>query len=626
MIIDRMAVSPPVAEQVIDLDGLADLQRTADAVFVDRSVAQYAVDLVQATRTPAKRSGSASCARRSRLGASPRASLDLVTRRPGAGPDPRPHVRHAAGRLRHRPRGAAPPPAADLRRARPRHHHRTRRQPDARDGAGDVGVAEAERQRPWAEPMVAPASRSHRADRVEWPTGPPTEQVTELVRTLELTITRRLDGALHGNHQGITPGPRQRAGRVPAVPAGRRRAPHRLERHRPHPARPTSATRSPTATSRRGWSSTCRRRCASARRRPRRRRSRSSPPRPSGSSPRATRTASAPCSSPARSCKVMPPRFGTRPGARRSCQRRRRRPPSEGLGRADLAGAIDRVAVRQQAARLRRRDLRLRRRPTGSTRSPGSACATTCWRSRSTIPASSTCRRSGSSQLVDPSTGRQREVRVTAAVQRASPTAAAEEVERAAASPCAAPAPTLIELATDERLARRHRQPRHAAAGPRPSTPRSCGDEPTRSTHRQPRIPPMIAVDFLAPATTVVAARRRRARRRLRRRSSSGGAGPPCASPRSTCSTRSRRHRPGWRRHVVAGAAAARPGRRRRRHRPAGRPRRPSAPRQRGPHPAAVRRVAVDGGHRRPAEPARRGQGGGHGLRRPGRRRTSRSA
>ena len=41
--------------------------------------------------------------------------------------------------------------------------------------------------------------------KVEWPSGPPTEQVSELVRTLELTITRRLDGALHGNHQGITP-------------------------------------------------------------------------------------------------------------------------------------------------------------------------------------------------------------------------------------------------------------------------------------------------------------------------------------------------------------------------------------------------------------------------------------
>jgi uncharacterized protein (DUF58 family) len=41
---------------------------------------------------------------------------------------------------------------------------------------------------------------------VSWPDGPPTEQVAELVRTLELTINRRLDSVLHGNYQGITPG------------------------------------------------------------------------------------------------------------------------------------------------------------------------------------------------------------------------------------------------------------------------------------------------------------------------------------------------------------------------------------------------------------------------------------
>ncbi len=40
----------------------------------------------------------------------------------------------------------------------------------------------------------------------DWPAGPPTEHVAELVRSLELTINRRLDGFLHGNHQGITPG------------------------------------------------------------------------------------------------------------------------------------------------------------------------------------------------------------------------------------------------------------------------------------------------------------------------------------------------------------------------------------------------------------------------------------
>lgn len=39
-----------------------------------------------------------------------------------------------------------------------------------------------------------------------WASGPPTESVAELLRTLELTINGRLDGVLHGNHQGITPG------------------------------------------------------------------------------------------------------------------------------------------------------------------------------------------------------------------------------------------------------------------------------------------------------------------------------------------------------------------------------------------------------------------------------------
>ncbi len=39
-----------------------------------------------------------------------------------------------------------------------------------------------------------------------WAAGPPTETVAELLRTLELTINGRLDGVLHGNHQGLTPG------------------------------------------------------------------------------------------------------------------------------------------------------------------------------------------------------------------------------------------------------------------------------------------------------------------------------------------------------------------------------------------------------------------------------------
>ncbi|MGZ4770980.1 MAG: AAA family ATPase, partial [Ilumatobacteraceae bacterium] len=56
---------------------LADLQRRAATVFIDRSVQQYAVDLVQATRTPSA-SGMPDLAPVIALGASPRATLALV--------------------------------------------------------------------------------------------------------------------------------------------------------------------------------------------------------------------------------------------------------------------------------------------------------------------------------------------------------------------------------------------------------------------------------------------------------------------------------------------------------------------------------------------------------------------
>jgi MoxR-like ATPase len=76
-ILDRMAVKPPQPAQVIDLDDLIGLQKKSDSVFVDRSVAQYAVDLVHATRTPPAY-GLGELAASIGLGASPRASLNLV--------------------------------------------------------------------------------------------------------------------------------------------------------------------------------------------------------------------------------------------------------------------------------------------------------------------------------------------------------------------------------------------------------------------------------------------------------------------------------------------------------------------------------------------------------------------
>lgn len=41
---------------------------------------------------------------------------------------------------------------------------------------------------------------------IEWPSGPTPAAIAELLRSLEFTINRRLDGVLHGQHQGITPG------------------------------------------------------------------------------------------------------------------------------------------------------------------------------------------------------------------------------------------------------------------------------------------------------------------------------------------------------------------------------------------------------------------------------------
>lgn len=41
---------------------------------------------------------------------------------------------------------------------------------------------------------------------IDWPSGPTPASVAEVLRSLEFAINRRLDGQLHGQHQGITPG------------------------------------------------------------------------------------------------------------------------------------------------------------------------------------------------------------------------------------------------------------------------------------------------------------------------------------------------------------------------------------------------------------------------------------
>lgn len=76
-IVRRMGVNPPEARQVMSLSDLETYQVAADEVYVDAAVAQYAVDLVMATREPSRRS-LAELEPLIEFGVSPRATLGLV--------------------------------------------------------------------------------------------------------------------------------------------------------------------------------------------------------------------------------------------------------------------------------------------------------------------------------------------------------------------------------------------------------------------------------------------------------------------------------------------------------------------------------------------------------------------
>ncbi len=73
----RMSGTPPQATQVVTLDQLRTIQRSAQDVFVHHAVQDYAVRLVMATRDP-ERFGLAQHAAYLSLGASPRGTLGLI--------------------------------------------------------------------------------------------------------------------------------------------------------------------------------------------------------------------------------------------------------------------------------------------------------------------------------------------------------------------------------------------------------------------------------------------------------------------------------------------------------------------------------------------------------------------
>jgi uncharacterized protein (DUF58 family) len=280
---------------------------------------------------------------------------------------------------------------------------------------------------------------------VEWPAGPPTDHVAELVRTLELTITRRLDGTLHGNHQGITPGHGSEPGEARLYQPGD--DPRRIDWNVTARTQQThvrdqiadldlgawvildtsAAMRFGTTTAEKAQAAlvaTATVGFLTARNQ--------------------NRLGAVLVAGP--QLKVMPPRFG-RDQVRAVLANAASPPPSEGLGRADLTGAIERVAVVSK----RRGFVAVISDFTGEAwvdplarlgmRHDLLAISVHDPRELDVPPI-------GLVQLVDPSTGRRREVRVTAAVQRSFAEAAAEEVERRRFAVRRAGA-QLIELATD---------------------------------------------------------------------------------------------------------------------------------------------------------------------------------
>src|SRR5205085_4733431 len=76
-IVQRMGVSPPHASEVLGLYELATLQAAADRIYCDRSIVEYSVNLVLATRNPTTY-GLNDLEPLVAYGASPRASLGLV--------------------------------------------------------------------------------------------------------------------------------------------------------------------------------------------------------------------------------------------------------------------------------------------------------------------------------------------------------------------------------------------------------------------------------------------------------------------------------------------------------------------------------------------------------------------
>ena len=601
----------PQPEPALDTDELLELQRLTDAVFVDPAVTWYAVSLVFATRSPVEQ-GFDDLAPLIAFGASPRATLGLVAGRPRARADPRPHLRAAAGRLRRRTRGAAPPDRAQLRGARRRHRRRPRRRPHrhrhpaaadlARPGAGaghpGPGGARADRGDPGATRPRANRPRGRDGRR---PPGPARRSAgpRRPCAASSSTSSAGSTGCCRATTSGWCPRPApSRARAVSTAPATTSAA--STGPSPPAPPCRTCATRSPTASSRRGSSSTARPASTSG------------PPSARSATSRSPTVAAVGFLT---SRVGQPGRRGA-PHRRRHAGRPRARRPQRDVRAAQ---PHRRGAARRQPPRLRPTTSPTRcsaprasragaglvvvvsdflaARRLGRDRSACSRRATTCSRSRSSTRASSSCRRSGSSPSSTP-----RPVAGSRCRPRASGSARASPRPRPSSAPTSparivgarAPstsccAPTATGCSTSCATSRRRRRRARRAV---PLAP--IGDERDRwrerASHELPRRQPPVAAarswSRCSSGYIVVQRQRRPYAVRFTNVDLLASVAPK---------------RPGWRRHLAAGASLLALTLLVLGVRQAGTHRRGAT--RDGHRDAGARRLELDEGHRRRAHP-----------------------
>ena len=205
-VIQRSLVAPPKLSQLLSIEDLRSVQATVRDIYVDPGLVSYALELATATRRPAD------------YGLPDLAPLHLVRRQP-ARPDladprrPRPRgrararLRAGAGRAG-ADQGRVPPPAGALVRG-------ARRAPQRRQHArrGDRRRARAAA-RPVRESRVIEGLLR----RGQTPARPgPGPMPEPLLRALDLTIARRVEGLLPGDHGRRCSG---------AAPSSRRSGPY----------------------------------------------------------------------------------------------------------------------------------------------------------------------------------------------------------------------------------------------------------------------------------------------------------------------------------------------------------------------------------------------------------------